>query len=440
MKYIVSMVLFVVAVSFAANYEFVFPEKIEYQLVAPTAKPELAKLANSINKKCPLETEVPQKRTAEVKVAKADTVKTDIAKKDSAKKSAWKEAFESLGKMLVSMQRSADSIKQGLNPFFNVPLEGVSVDDKYMIFALRYPDSISEDSLYSFLVKFSRVGQFILEGGEATYGKKNNPFSEKNLQTIAKNEVSVVLRAVTRNGKYADVIVESSNFPIPYVDVPHKNVKKIKGVPAVEIGNQVWMTQNMNKKTPHSKCYENSEKNCNRYGRLYPIEEARKVCPAGWHLPSGKEFEELGKFVKESKALRSRNYDEWGRSMEGTDDFGFKARPSGLSYEFTKFKGGFVPPKVVKKQEPGTFSFHYDSEENIAYFWTADLPPAEDTSAFFFDVIEGYYTYLDRTNRYPFTMERHPSRLGHKRMGKWAEGSNPKKEKLWLSVRCVLND
>ena len=51
MKYIVSMVLFVVAVSFAANYEFVFPEKIEYQLVAPTAKPELAKLANSINKK-----------------------------------------------------------------------------------------------------------------------------------------------------------------------------------------------------------------------------------------------------------------------------------------------------------------------------------------------------------------------------------------------------
>ena len=80
MKYIVSMVLFLTAVSFAANYEFVFPEKIEYQLVAPTAKPELAKLANSINKKCPLETELQKKMTVEAKVAKTDPVKTDTAK------------------------------------------------------------------------------------------------------------------------------------------------------------------------------------------------------------------------------------------------------------------------------------------------------------------------------------------------------------------------
>ncbi len=440
MKYIVSMVLFLTAVSFAANYEFVFPEKIEYQLVAPTAKPELAKLANTINKKCPLETELQKKMTVEAKVAKTDPVKTDTAKKTPAKRDAMKEAFESFGMMLVSMQKSADSIKQGLNPFFNVPLEGVSVDDKYMIFALRYPDSVSEDSLYSFLVKLSMVGPLILEGGEATYGKKNNPFTEKNLQTIARNEVSIVLRAVARNGKYADVIVESKSFPIPYVEVPHKNVKKIKGVPAVEIGNQVWMAQNMNKKTPHSKCYENSEKNCNRYGRLYPIEDARKVCPAGWHLPSSKEFEELGKFVKESKALLSRNYDEWGRSMEGTDDFGFKARPSGMGYELTKFKGGYVPPKVVKKPKPGEFRFEFSTGSHVAYFWTSDVQPPANPDYYYVDVMEGYFVSLERgTLSVPFTNVI-GSRLGQKVKGKWKEGSNPKKEKLWLSVRCVLND
>lgn len=439
MKNIALILLFGFAVTFAANFEFVFPEKINYQSIAPTASPELTKLAKDINQKCPLESIV-QKKGGEEKSAEANSTEKVSANKKGAKKEDSADPLLEMGRMLGSLQKSVDNIKTGQNPFFNVALEGVSVDDKYIIFALRYPESVSDDSLYSLLIKFSMVGHAILEGGKATYGKKNDPFTAKNLQMILKSDVDLVLRAVTRNGKYVDLIVEKNKFPIPYVDVPHKNVKKIKGVPAVEIGNQTWMAQNMNKKTPHSKCYENSESNCSKFGRLYPIEEARKVCPAGWHLPSGKEFEQLGKFAKESKALRSRNYDEWGRSMEGSDEFGFKARPSGMGYELSKFKGGYVPPKVTKKQEPGSFSFHFNSEENVAYFWTADLPPSEDTSQYYFDVIEGYYTYLDRmTMGEPFSST-NPSRLGQKRKGKWTEGSDPKKKKLWLSVRCVLND
>lgn len=439
MKNIALILLFGFAVTFAANYEFVFPEKIDYQLIAPTASLELAKLAKGINIKCPLESMI-QKVNAEEKNAESSSTEKGSANKKGTKKNQSGDALLEMGRMLGSLQKSVESIKTGRNPFFNVALEGVSVDDKYIIFALRYPESVPEDSLYSLLIKFSMFGPAVLEGGMATYGRKNNPFTEKNLQMIMKSDVDLVLRAVTRNGKYVDLIVEKNQFPIPYVEVPHKNVKRIKGVPAVEIGNQIWMAQNMNKKTPHSKCYENNEKNCSKYGRLYPIEEARKVCPAGWHLPSGKEFEQLGKFAKESKALRSRNYDEWGRAMEGSDDFGFKARPSGMGYELSKFKGGYVPPKVIKKQEPGSFSFHFNSEDNVAYFWTADVPPSEDTNSYYFDVIEGYYTYLDRASMgEPFTSTRQ-SRLGQKRKGKWTEGSDPKKKKLWLSVRCVLND
>lgn len=439
MKNIAFILLYGFAAVFAANYEFVFPEKIDYQLIAPTASPELAKLAKSINKKCPLEPQI-KKMDAEEKNAKPDSAEKVSANKKGVKNDGFTEALLGIDRMFSSLQVAIDSIKTGRNPFFNVALEGVSVDDKYVIFALRYPESVPEDSLYSLLIRFSMIGHAVVEGGEATYGKKNNPFNAKNLQTIMKSDVELILRAVTRNGKYVDLYVEKSKFPIPYVEVPHKNVKKIKGVPAVEIGDQVWMAQNMNKKTPRSKCYENSEKNCAKFGRLYPIEEARKVCPAGWHLPSGKEFKQLGKFVKESKALRSRNFDEWGRGMEGSDDFGFKARPTGMGYEFTKFKGGYVPPKVTKKQEPGLFSFRFNSEDNIAYFWTSDVPPAEDTSAYYFDVIEGYFTYLDRvTMGEPFSSTRQ-SRLGVKRKGKWTEESNPQKEKLWLSVRCIKND
>ncbi len=54
MKNIALILLFGFAATFAANFEFVFPEKINYQSIAPTASPELTKLAKDINQKCPL--------------------------------------------------------------------------------------------------------------------------------------------------------------------------------------------------------------------------------------------------------------------------------------------------------------------------------------------------------------------------------------------------
>jgi len=58
----------------------------------------------------------------------------------------------------------------------------------------------------------------------------------------------------------------------------------------VKVGDQVWMAENMNYKMGVSWCFVNEESYCDTYGRLYDWYTATKVCPAGWHLPTDKEY------------------------------------------------------------------------------------------------------------------------------------------------------
>ena len=61
----------------------------------------------------------------------------------------------------------------------------------------------------------------------------------------------------------------------------------------VKIGPFVVMAENLNYDMPSSYCYDNLPDNCGLYGRLYTWEAAIQACPAGWHLPSGDEWEAL---------------------------------------------------------------------------------------------------------------------------------------------------
>jgi uncharacterized protein (TIGR02145 family) len=111
----------------------------------------------------------------------------------------------------------------------------------------------------------------------------------------------------------------------------------------VKIGKQTWMAENLNYNAKDSKCYDNKEDNCRKYGRLYNYkpENAKNVCPAGWHLPSVIEWETLfdfaGGWQNAEKNLKAKSgwNDDWDFSSNkrmsgnGEDKFGFTALPGG---------------------------------------------------------------------------------------------------------------
>lgn len=59
-----------------------------------------------------------------------------------------------------------------------------------------------------------------------------------------------------------------------------------------------WSKRNLDVAVAPSYCYDNDERNCARYGRLYTWESAGRACKAlgeGWRLPSDGEWRELAR-------------------------------------------------------------------------------------------------------------------------------------------------
>ncbi len=106
----------------------------------------------------------------------------------------------------------------------------------------------------------------------------------------------------------------------------------------VGIGNHVWTAENMAMGSNPDKidlgtitCHANIEavpdfvKN---YGCLYVWNDAQRVCPSGWHLPTKEEFEYLLAHVGGPTAAGAKNLmaESWG----GQDTYHFGALPAGF--------------------------------------------------------------------------------------------------------------
>jgi len=137
----------------------------------------------------------------------------------------------------------------------------------------------------------------------------------------------------------------------------------------VQIGEQIWMAENLNFAVCGSKCggaddflKDTNTDNCDKFGRLYDWFTALSVCPNGWHLPSDAEWTALTDYAGDSAGIKLRAISkDWiciestvlkrvnylmdciccDSYEEGTDDYGFSALPGGDGYNRYFYGAGF---------------------------------------------------------------------------------------------------
>jgi uncharacterized protein (TIGR02145 family) len=156
----------------------------------------------------------------------------------------------------------------------------------------------------------------------------------------------------------------------------------------VVIGMQTWMAQNLNYfepwigETRGNKCYDNDPANCTKYGRLYEWDDAIRVCPDGWHLPSSTEWNALKTAVSNDPGTKLKTSTDWIEG-NGTDYYGFGALPGGrLNSE---------------RNEP-------EGKNSSGYWWTATEDNANRSWEVRMDrgnnVGIDWYTGSSKTNQY----------------------------------------
>lgn len=139
----------------------------------------------------------------------------------------------------------------------------------------------------------------------------------------------------------------------------------------VKIGKQIWMAENLNFITGDgSWCYNDSTKYCNMYGRMYDWETAKKVCPAGWHLPSEAEWkvliDGLGGSNEAGGKMKITGTDNWKNPNFNADNSsGFNGLPSGYR-TYSDFSdlgngGGYWSATSKDKERAGTQNLYYDN-------------------------------------------------------------------------------
>jgi TolB protein len=119
--------------------------------------------------------------------------------------------------------------------------------------------------------------------------------------------------------------------------------------PVVQIGDQWWMAASLNvTRDPDGNlitayCYNDSEANCDIYGRLYTWDTAMNgsteksapgICPTGWHVPDDADWEALFDFLGgrdfAGGKMKEAGTEHWQvPNQDGTNSSGFNGLPAG---------------------------------------------------------------------------------------------------------------
>ena len=90
------------------------------------------------------------------------------------------------------------------------------------------------------------------------------------------------------------------------------------------IDNSIWMVENLRYKAPDGAYSFDNDPNNNRiYGVLYNWKTAMKVCPAGWHLPTGAEYRKLVDYYDQTGKWKKKQSDtvSLGTQLGGMQDY-----------------------------------------------------------------------------------------------------------------------
>jgi uncharacterized protein (TIGR02145 family) len=158
-------------------------------------------------------------------------------------------------------------------------------------------------------------------------------------------------------------------------------VKVGEAFKTMKIGNQIWMAENLNvdhyrngdsilevkdsyqwsKLTSGAWCYyDNDIANGKVYGKLYnwySVNDARGLCPAGWHVPSDVEWTTLENYLggEEVAGGKMKSKTGWNSPNKGASN----------SSGFTAFPGGFRNSSGVYNTN-GTNGLWWSSTENFS--------------------------------------------------------------------------
>ncbi len=176
-------------------------------------------------------------------------------------------------------------------------------------------------------------GMWVRKDKIEEYKKKKAEEAKKKAEETKMNAERMKKEAELKSEKISNYFTDS------------RNGQKYR---SVKIGGKAWMAENLNYQTGNSWCYDNDNFNCKIYGRLYDWRTAKTACPAGWHLPSSKEWDNLlqavggKKFAPDDDGCDDGCSDMWkiaGKKLKSTsgwrdngngmDAYGFSALPSG---------------------------------------------------------------------------------------------------------------
>ena len=175
------------------------------------------------------------------------------------------------------------------------------------------------------------------------------------------------------------------------------NAQSNESVPSVKIGDQVWMTKNLDISTfangdliPEAKtrvewnlasdnhlpawCHYNNDTAVGRkYGKLYnwyAVTDRRSIAPTGWHIPSDAEwkilFDHLGGIKKAGNELKSSSL--WSRRGNGNNSSGFTGLPGGDRDASNEGYGGGYFGYI------NTYAFWWTSTQtNVKNAWSYSL-------------------------------------------------------------------